>query len=300
MKAFKIIVISTLLLPALFISCNFNSEKKLSSGGSDEQVVTDITEKDAKEYVVYYRFPSPDEVFSLIDKSKLDYNSGLLNFPQNYKLYLNVKDRTLNLGCYIADLAYITMFEQHEASMDYFDVINQLSGQLRISDAFHESLYKRISKNLDNVDSLIVISGLAYGNIVDYLTETDQENLLSLISIGVYIESLYLILFYVDEYDPKSELLKMIIDQKFAVDNLYDYTNQYSMDENVKQILPDLKEIKDILDSVDNKIVTKPQVKNDNKILVISGGTELSITEKQFEKLKKTVNQVRKNIVRNN
>jgi hypothetical protein len=297
MRAFKIFIISSLLLPVFLYSCKCNREKKGETIASDELKIPTDTKIANMEDLTYYRFPSPEEVFDLIDKSKLDYNNGLLNLPRNYKLYMNIQDQTLNMGVYIADLAYITLFEQHEESMEYFDAINQLATAIRISDAFHESLYKRISRNLDNVDSLIVISSEAYKDIVDYLTQTEQENLLALVSIGAYVESLYLILSYVDKYDPENEILKQVVDQKFAIDNLYDYANQYNNDLLVKSVLPKLDELKKVFNTIEEKPISKTKAKKDKNKLVISGGTELFITENQFEKLKKIINETRSEIV---
>ena len=127
---------------------------------------------------------------------------------------MDTYSQTINMGVYISDLAYITLFDQQEESLDYFEAIHYLSEAIRISSAFEDPLLNRISENIDNVDSLVVIAGEAYQDIVDYLVDNEMENKLSLLSVSAFVESLYVTLSYIDKYEADNEIIKKLVDQK--------------------------------------------------------------------------------------
>lgn len=302
----KTLNMKTKILTAVYLSVSillaFSCKNSTTNNNKDKKnVIQELPmheETATLDSLIYYRFPSPKEVFDYIDKSKIDYNNAILNPSENVKKYLELPVQAINLGIYISDLAYITLFEQHQESLEYFNAIHQLSEKIKISGAYDEPLYKRISNNLDNVDSLLVISGEAYQNIVDHLTETDQENMLAVISIGAYIESLYLIMDYIQEYDAESELLSKVLDQKYAVNNLYEYAAQFKDDKILDEALDNLKAIKSVFDKLEVNTPEKTSVDTENDMMVISGGDELSITREQFMELKETVVESRESLVK--
>ena len=113
---------------------------------------------------IYYRFPSPDEMLNIIDKEKLAFNEELPLPADRASQFLDSKSQALNLGVYIADLAYITLFQRQKEALTYFQVVYGLSDKLRISSAFDPSMLKRFENNLGNLDSLKTISDEALIN----------------------------------------------------------------------------------------------------------------------------------------
>jgi hypothetical protein len=298
MKTLKTALLVLLCIPLIYYSCSNSSNTKGDSSGSTLKELATTGDPSEIKDKIFYSFPSPEEVFAYIEASKLEFDPAILNPVSNGRNYLNLTDQSLNLGVYISDLAYITLFNQQENSLAYFEVIHKLTVQLKISEAFSESLYNRIQENLDNVDSLVVISGQAYQSIVDYLSETEQENISALVSMGAYVECLYLLLSYVVTFDSNDEMLNKVLDQKFAINNLYEFASAYQKDKMVSETLPYLKEIKDLFDAIEEKPIAPSDTKSDDKALAITGGTDLHITQEQFNKLKETVNNTRNNFIK--
>lgn len=286
-----LLIIGILFFQFAFIAC-VNDTKKNTSKSNLIEFEDEAQQVDEK---IFYRFPSPEEIFDFIKSSDLQYNNGSLNQPTNFKKYVGIKKQALNLGVYISDLAYITMFEQHEASLEYFVAIHNLSEELKIATAFDEPLVKRISENIGNTDSLVTIAGDAYTKIVNYLVENDQEDILALVSAGALIESLYLTIDYVAEYSDDNDLITKILDQKFVISNLTQYVKQHQTDKELIQEIETLNTLYANLKEVESETTIEPA---DNNKLIIGGNNELSISIEDFNLLKETILNIRNNYIK--
>jgi hypothetical protein len=291
----KIIIIA-LLLVAVF-GCRNVPKTNEPVAEDSKELEMDQLEVDVKE--IYYRFPSPDEMLNFIDKEKLSFNNRYLLPVNNSKSYLDSKSQALNLGIYIADMAYISLFQRQKEIFEYFQVIYGLSDKLRISSAFDINLMKRFEDNLKNVDSMRVLTDIAMTNITNYLVQNDKEKTFALISIGGYVESLYLAFNLVGGYNEKSLIIQRISDQKLVLENLMGYSLKYSGDPNVAESIKLLHPIR----ACYNELVVKESettVKKDNSgKLIISGGQMITITPEQYQKLKDVTFAVRKSITEN-
>ena len=289
---FKLLTVVFFVSQTAFMACVNDSKK--SNNNDDSNLIVFEEENIEEEDLIFYRFPSPEETFKYLKSTNLQYDSESLNNPFNYKQYIGINKQAVNLGIYISDLAYITMFEQEDASLDYFLSIHSLCEELKISAAFKKPLINRISDNMGNSDSLVIIAGDAYNNIVDYLVDNEQEDLLSLISAGALFESLFLTLQYVPEYSEDNELLNKILSQKYVVSNITGFAKQQK---NSNDIIKDLDKLNSVLSSVVSVEIETTVEETDNK-LVIGGGTVLSISKENFIKLKNTVESIRENYIK--
>jgi hypothetical protein len=286
------------LLLILFISCQQSGKEKkvqdLSSVILDEEIEE---EKNNSERTVYYRFPSPEDMLQYINREKLEYIPGLLNTHDNSKKYIGSKSQAINLGIYISELAYVIIFKKLNQASNYLEAVNYLSDELLISPNDNSNIESRIKKNLNNIDSLKVISRDAYNDMVEYLTLTENEQTLALVSTGAYIEALYLALNQIESFDPENPLIKKIFEQKYAFGNLYQYLKEHA-GENNDDILAELKIIKSKLDEAELVKTSKTEVKHEDGLLVFSGGkTKVEITKAQFMDVKKTISRIRKKFI---
>jgi hypothetical protein len=248
---------------------------------------------------VYYRFPSPDEMLNFIDKEKLDFNDHFLLPVNNATQYLDSKSQALNLGVYIADLAYITLFQHQKEALTYFQVVYRLSDKLRMSSAFDPMLMRRIENNLKNADSLKALADIAMNDITNYLVENDKEKIFAIISIGGYVESLYLAFNLAGSHNEKNPIIQRISDQKLVLENLIDYSLFYAGDKNVSEAIKLLHPIR----SNYNELITINEEtsisKDKDGKLIISGGQKIIITEEQYNKLRDITFATRKAITEN-
>jgi len=248
---------------------------------------------------IYYRFPSPDEMLHFIDNKNLAFNDQYLLPVNNAKAYLDSRSQSLNLGIYIADLAYISLFQRHKEALEYFQIIYTLSDKLRISSAFDAKLIRRFENNLKNADSLKVLTDVALTSVTNYLVQNDKEKTFAIISIGGFIESLYLAFNLVGNYEADNPIIQRIFDQKLVLENLINYSLTYSDDVNVSESIKLLHPIR----SCYNEMVVNEEkttvAKKDGK-LIISGGQKITISYEQFKKLKSIIFSVRKKITEEN
>jgi len=296
----KLIRISSLsgalLSLLLFSGCSGPSGQKTKY--DDKSILlTDSTNKEP-DFVTSFNAPSPEEVLSFFENSNTNYNPNLLHIPEKATGYLDSKSQCLNLGIYMADVAYMNMFDQSGQVGPFEATVFHLSEKIKISQAFDQSLSERLLNNIGNIDSTVYLSEQIYFGIVDYLSNNGMNNTLSLISIGTYIEIMHLTLQSIDNYDAGNELIEHIEDQKMLFSQIYDFALTQSLDPGVKEVLHYLNEINAIfnhLEMVEGETTTANDKKN---TLVVSGGTSYKMNKEQFDSLKKLIESIRKDIIK--
>ncbi len=177
-----------LAIAALIISsCGERSAQK---GDSVKDVKIDST----KSSIVnvsgkLFSIPSPIQTALLIKESDAPYNKDVLSNPKNADKYTAKFDRALNLGIYGADMAYTSFYEDPQESIKYFRALDLLSENLEIKGAVDAGIIKRLSSNLENPDSLLILSGKFYEAADIYLKENERADVAALILTGTWIES---------------------------------------------------------------------------------------------------------------
>lgn len=276
--------------------CNNTTGKQEAAQGGQNDTIAVQQEK--KFQSVYYRFPTPNEVFTFIKSEKLAFDPSLINPVSNVSKYLDSKSQTIALGVYIADLAYITIFESYNNSLAYYKTIHNLSEKVRITSAYDLEVAKRIERNLQNLDSLKNISVESYSSMVEFLIMNNRETTLALIASGAYIECFYIAFNLAGKYSPSNPLIVKIIDLKYAFDNLYSYLEIYSDNQQVKEVAQQLKPLKSLFDQIREDKSSKTRVKQDkNGHLIFEGGTKLQIDEKVYNEIRNEVFSLRQKFI---
>lgn len=243
---------------------------------------------------IYHRFPSPDEMMSVINEQKPQYLSGIINSDKNAKKYLDSRSQALNLGVYVADLAYLTYYQKHKESVGYLNAIYFLSDELQIASAFHENLINRLQNNITNADSLKVLADLAVSTITNYLISNKKEETFAVVSIGGFIETMYLSIMVTKDFSENNVIIQRIADQKLVLNNILKYSSQFNSPAmvNAQKLLVN---IKTVFDNLEVEKMPTEVVKQDGK-LIIKGGDKLIISEEQFTMLKEYVFEARNSI----
>jgi len=262
----------------------------------DQQAGDQIEEYDN----IFYRFPSPDEMLNIIDRESIDFDDALPLNSEYANRYLDSRSQALNLGVYSADLAYITLMKRQKEVLSYFQVVYGLSEKLRISSAFEPTLMKRFENNIGNFDTLKILTDEAIVDINNYLSRNDKERIFVMISIGGFIESLYLAFNLVGDYsEGNSIIIQRISDQKLVLENLLGFAADYADDSNVSACIELINPVR----AVYNELLVKQEettvTKDVNGKLIIGGGEKIKITPDQFNKLREAIFDVRKSITEN-
>jgi hypothetical protein len=309
-RLITVFCIGTLLTETLFVQCNSGNKNKnidtihnidstsfKTAPGKDSSSVDQSVSKQDSVSNISFMLPSPDEILSEIFGDKLIFKSELVNPAKNSDKYLNNKNVALNLGIYITDFAYLNLNDSKSEALDYFKIIRAMSQKVNIYGLFNEKIINRLENNLTNKDSLNVISKEVYYNMLSILESSRRNNIYALIASGALIESLYLSTMIVTNYSDYQVVAKKIFEQKYVLTNFYDFASQYSRDPDVKSILVQIDNLKNILKGSGVKTVEKKIKKLKKEKFEIIGGDDIIVTEKSFKYFKDNVIKIRKDII---
>jgi len=316
-RQWKIFLVGFSLLA--LIACQDNREGKgkveeadtmaLKQATKDSVTVADIQKVTA-------HFPSPVDFVSYINHANLEYQNAWLNPINRVNEYLGRPEKAaLNLGVYLSDLGYQSIYMKSEAAMQYFKTAKQLSDQLNILNQATNTYLKRFEANLSNRDSLLTITREAYYSIDEYLRENEKTDLAALIVTGAWIEGLYgggyiltaLPAYFEDKkYRP---LIYRIGAQKSSLQNIITMLEKIDDVEEVKAIVAELKKLLALYAKVEvveassqeEAIVDIAEVQNIEELtqeVVINSVKEVKIDKATFDAIYKQISKIRQMIVK--
>ena len=296
----KSLFIKYFMLALLLVSLTLCKSIPKDQAGKNSEIQGDLEE--SMEYIeqikkVYYLIPSPAEMLSVMNIGGLDFDASLLNPTSNIGRYFDSRSRTLNLGVYITDLAFVSIFGRHEESIEYLEAVQDLSEHARVEGAISEELITRAKANVQDLDTLYSISNEAFINMIMICEESNRSNTMILITAGAFIESLYLSTSLVGSSAEAEYLVQHLADQKYSIDNLLTFAENLSDDPNVAGILADLKPLEEIYKGMEQS-PGKTRVKKEGAgKLVIGGGSQPMLSQEEFEDLRRIVSELRQNII---
>lgn len=250
---------------------------------------------------VYYLYPTPGELIAVIDQGQLTFEGDLMNPTDNLPKYIDTKSRNLNLGIYMADMAYAAFFSKRTKVLNYLEVIGKLSNYLLISSQIKEDLVSDFTENIDNFDSIYHFTNVYYYDIMNELEANNNQNAMTLIISGAYIECIYIAMNLAGEYEENSPLIQKVAEQKFAFKNLVKSCELHKSNRNLAATLVYLKEIENIYDQVILTEGTKREmIRTSDGKLRFKGGPTLKLGKEEFYQLKESINRIRTEIVNNN
>ena len=248
-----------------------------------------------------YAVPTPNELFNIIRECGVGFDASIMNPVDKVQLYDNKRSQALNFGVYSADLAYSSSFKNLVEAKNYFGAIRRIGDALGIMGAFDNDIMHRVEGNLDDAesDSLLVLSNETYYKAYNYLEENDRGGVLAMIVVGGWIEGLY-IMTNLSEYEEGSALVSRIGEQKMVLDNLLGFLAKYSQDEDVIETQDALNDIFELFFGMEISEGDEVSTQKEGDVFVFSGGSDIVVTEEQFNELKAMVAELRTEIVEGN
>lgn len=295
MKRKKIIVGLFCAATALIaVSCggDATNDDELNNVELPDSTETEITDEISMS--MEYSVPTPNELFEIIKLQGGEQQTDLVNSLDNAENYLDNKSKSINFGVYSADVAYLSCFGIGVDFLKYFKQIEELGEELGISGAFDEEMMERIENNEGDSDSLFAVSNDSYYDSYLYLEENEKGVELSLIIVGGYVESLYIICNLVDEYSADDPVVKKIGDQKVVLENLIDFISEYAEDPAVADVIGDMMDLSDVFENNMEFVESDASVSNsEDGTLLLSGGGSFNMTEGAFNAIKAKANELR-------
>lgn len=245
----KKVYVSIALLSLLF-ACETPQNGEVKKADSTEQkLVKDSTNLNNEIVKVTSELPTPVDFVAHINQAKLEYNPKFLNSPDNASAYQVSQRVALNLGVYLVDLGYSSLYLKSQEGLSYLKAAKKLSDQLNILDEQTKNLVTKFENNLSNRDSLLSIAREGYFSIDEYLRKNERKDVSSYILLGSWVEGLYLgtsLLKTLPNYD-SDEKYKLVLwrigGQKTSLNNLIAIISKLEQNEDTKQLLAKLQDL---------------------------------------------------------
>lgn len=157
---------------------------------SAQQVTTGLMKVGGK----LFSIPSPVQTALLIRKIGLPYDKALPMPAGAVDKMASKLQRSLALGAFGADLAYVTVHKDGQRALSTLQTVQKLSAQLELSNAFDQELLDGFKKSLNNEDSLLRFTGSAFRMADQYLKSNNRGDVSALVLTGGWIEGMYLTL----------------------------------------------------------------------------------------------------------
>lgn len=242
---------------------------------------------------------SPIEMASLIKATGSKFSPELLSSTNNLDKYNTSFKRSLNLGVLGADLGYLNLYSQNRFVVDYLTAIKTLAEGVKVGQFFDFKTLKELASSGENLDSLMYLSVHSFNKIDKYLRENHRTNISVLIIVGVWLEGMYYVTQINDQAHVK-EISNRIAEQKLILNNIVLIMENYSGDENFKNMIDDLTKLKELYEPVEITYeLGEPEMMEQDGVLTVVQNEKsiISITEKDLENIKNQVSEIRYKII---
>ena len=286
-----------LLLSVFLYSCNSTEDQSSTTEDEiDQEIDKSISEDLNQTKQIFYSLPSPIETAMLMKRAGAKYDENLLNSISNVPNYTTTSKMALNLGIYSADLSFVSMLDQSQASIKFLSATKRLADELGILNAVDQSYITRMENNINSRDSLMEIISETFMNSNAFLKENKRPELAAIVLSGGWLEGLYIASQITKNTADNTELKERILDQRLSLMTLLSLLDKYSENENIKPIHDDFVTIKDIYDKIKvSSSAAKAVVDEKTNVTVIESKTESTFTDEDFNKLTDLVAQIRNN-----
>jgi hypothetical protein len=241
-----------------------------------------------------FSLPSPYQLSVLMKQIGSPFNSEILNPTSNFSKYTSLFKKSVNLGIYGADLAYLNMYEQSPSVITCFSVIKSMSTDLGLTSAFSPKMFERIENNIDNKDSLLFIMSNTYRDVDIYLKENQRQREGALVLAGGWIEAMYLVTQLATETKNQA-LIERIGESKQPLENLIKILSPYYNEStDIKDLVDDLVILANEFDGVETMYkYEEPEILADKKLTHIHSVTKVKVSDEVLAKISQKVKTIR-------
>lgn len=227
MKITTIIFLSLIL----FYSCTPDNNKNNDIENPDRLDSVHISLLGKLDYMIK-RFPLPSEIITSLFNTRALYNPDDMNLISNQSRYNTNYYKAINLGIYATDLIYAIRYEQTQTSLDYLNVVKKMSEEIGVTNVYDEKILSRFQNNIDEKDSLLQLSHMAFSDLKRILRNNEQIEITVLVLAGTWFEGLHLSTSNFTESRIDDLTNELII-------NIHEHKNQVKV---IIDILQDIKE----------------------------------------------------------
>lgn len=229
-------------------SCNSDGNKKQASESIAEELDGVDALFDEEELVANYKIPSPLEMFVRMQQRNVPFSMDLPNKPSNTERYVTQYQQAVNMGVYASDMAYCCIVGSSQNTLEYFNLVKNLSVELGLYEGINKELADRVLDNLTETDTLINVTSDSYHEVVTYIEEQGLSDIQCLVVASAWIESLYLCLMPMRQNAITDDDMELIQDHQVLLENLIELLDQNKQSGNVAKLLEELQLIQSVYD----------------------------------------------------
>lgn len=279
----KIIALYFVLFFVVFSACQPKKKQNLNQNQVNDTIQNQNIKNDTtRKILVYtkYKIPLPVEFYHILKKENVNFNQTNLNPTENLNKYNTSISKSINFGIYASDLAYCSVFEQNQMVLLYFNATRELARDLRIDKGYSQDIVTRLKNNIEQPDSLVIISDQMYWAVCNHLESNNQINILPFIITGGWLESFHLIIRSIDIENPQKKYRNLLLKQEIAIANLRNYLMDVMMDSNAFEVNDDIQTLDQKLAKLETSI---QKIKLENQLSTELLNELKKITEKVRE-----------------
>ncbi len=264
----------------------------------------DISDEELKDVFsgrqVFYALPSPLETAIMLKSAGAWYDEDLMNPVENVSRYMTNRSMALNLGIYITNISYASLFDQTQTCMRYMDAARQLAGNLGITDAIDQNTMESLEENLHNQEVIMDIVSETFMSSTSFLKENNREPVAAMMFLGGWIEGIYLALNLANEDDlAGNTLINRIAESKMSFEMVMLLLSDYADNKDIAGLIDEVGEIGDIFEKIEVRssrvnVINAP----DDPVAVLSSDASSSIGRDEFLRLKVTVTGIRNSFIK--
>jgi len=233
---------------ALFLgSCDEPTPQKTVKDEALENIEAKLDEIDSKRALLVESIlrstPTLAETSEIFAELGSDFNREYLSDFTNVSSYTTLKEQGINLGVYLADLGYITTFEQSQEVIFYMTSAQKLAEGIGVSDVFDESTVERMEMNINDKDSVLELISELYWKTDAFLKELNRENISALIICGGWIEGMHIASKMIEDGDENDVLFEKLLLQHKNLIKILTLLETFEGDENIEMFEERLKDI---------------------------------------------------------
>lgn len=162
-----------------------------------------------------------------------DFDRSNLNELENVSKYNTLNAKGINLGVYLADLGYITSFEQTQEIIFYMNCAQKMAEGIGVSDVFDEATVERMEMNINDKDSVLVMISNLYWKTDAFLKELGRQNISALIICGAWVEAMHIGSMVLNESGDNQVIINEIYAQKNNLNKIMRLLNTFEDDEGI-------------------------------------------------------------------
>lgn len=244
-----------------------------------------------------FSIPSPVQTALLIKKLGLPYEKNLPMPPDALDKLVTKAQRSLALGAYGADLAYVTIHKDGQRALNTLQAVQKLSAQLELSNAFDQEMLNGFKKSISNEDSLLRFTGKAFRMADQYLKNNNRDDVSALVLAGGWIEGMFLTLSNTNEKSDAT-LTNRLGEQRKTIENLIALLERTDTEKSQGALIAGLK---DALSAYANVSATyqfqQPTVDAAKKTTYVNSTSAVAMTPEQFKAIAAKVKALRTLII---